>query len=322
VSIIALPKLAALAVCAFCMVPWSWAQNYPTKSVRFVVPFAPGGGTDTVARLVAQKLSDAWGQPVVVDNRAGGTGAVGSAIVAQARPDGYTLLMVTSSTHAISPNLQSNLPYDPIKDFQPISLLSTGPQIMVGHPSVTASTVKELVALAKTRSFNYASTGSGGLAHMAAELFKSVTGVNMVHVPYKGAGAAVTDLLGGHVQLMFSGPISVVQHTRSRKLKAFAVTSPARLERIEDIPTFVESGYPTVVAMQWYGVVTTAGVPNTVVTTLNREIVRIMQLPDVKERFLVGEQAVYSTPQAFADLIRNDLAKWRKVVQSAGIRLE
>ena len=163
-----LPTLVSLVVCAFFMVPGSWAQNYPVKSVRFVVPFAPGGGTDTVARLLAQKLSDTWGQPVVVDNRAGGTGAVGSAIVAASRPDGYTLLMVTSSTHAISPNLQSNLPYNPIRDFQPISLLSTGPQVMVGHPSVTANSVKELVALAKTRSFNYASTGTGGLAHMAA----------------------------------------------------------------------------------------------------------------------------------------------------------
>jgi len=301
----------------------AWAQNYPVKPVRFVVPFAPGGGTDSVARTIAQKLTDAWGPPVVVDNRAGATGAIASALVARAPADGYALLMVTSSTHAILPSLQSNLPYDPVKDFAPVTLVSTSPQVMVVHPSVPASSVKELVALANTRSLNYASGGVGSLPHMMAELFRTVTAANIAHIPYKGASGAATALLGGEVQMTFGGPVSVSAHVRSRRLRALAVTSARRIAGFEDAPTFIEAGYPTLEVMQWYGVVTTVGTPKWVVDKLNHEISRIMQLPEVKEQILAsGSDPAFSSPQAFAQMIKDDFAKWQKVVKATGIRLD
>ncbi len=301
------------------------AQEYPTKSIRFVVPNAPGGGTDLMARVISQKLSEAWGHAVVVENRAGGTGAVGSVFVAKSPADGYSLLLVTSSTHAISPALQSNLPYDPVKDFAPVSLVATGPQVLVMHPSVPAKTAKELVALAKSRpnGLNYASAGVGSLGHMGMELFKSVAGMKIVHVAYKGTGAAITDELSGYVQLMFSGPGAVIAHVQARKLKAIVVANPKRTVGFEDVPTFAEAGYPAVEAAQWYGVVTTAGTPSAVVTKLNREIVRILKLPDPQSQFLAnGYTPDSNTPEEFSQLIRKELAKWQKVVKETGIRVE
>ena len=300
-------------------------QGYPVKPIRFIVPFAPGGGTDLIARSIAQKLTEAWGQPVVVESRAGGTGAVGSAIVAKAPADGYTLLLVTSSTHAIWPSIQTDLPYHPVRDFAAVSLAATGPQLMVVHPSVPASSVKELVALVKARpgALNYASPGTGTAGHMTAELFKTVTGTNIVHIPYKGAGSVIADLLSGYVQMMFSGPGGVIPHVNSRKLKALAVAYNRRTAGLEQVPTFAEAGYPAVDATQWYGVLTTGGTPQPVVDKLNREIVRILQLPEIKERFLAsGYVAAPTTPQDFAQLIRDELAKWQKVVKATGVRAE
>src|SRR5882672_10647915 len=241
----------------------SWAQEYTVRPIRIVVPFAPGGGTDLMARIFAQKMTETWGQPAVVENRAGGTGAVGSTIVMKAPPDGYTLLLITSSTHAIWPAIETNLPYHPVRDFAAVSLSATGPQVLVVHPSVPANSVKELVALAKARpgALNYASPGSGTAGHMTGELFKSVTGTKITHVPYKGAGSVITDLLSGYVQMSFSGPGAVMPHINARKLKALAVAYPRRTAGLEQVPTFIEAGYSGVDAAQWYGVLTTGGTP-------------------------------------------------------------
>jgi len=303
----------------------SWAQEYTVRPIRIVVPFAPGGGTDLMARIFAQKMTETWGQPAVVENRAGGTGAVGSTIVMKAPPDGYTLLLITSSTHAIWPAIETNLPYHPVRDFAAVSLSATGPQVLVVHPSVPANSVKELVALAKARpgALNYASPGSGTAGHMTGELFKSVTGTKITHVPYKGAGSVITDLLSGYVQMSFSGPGAVMPHINARKLKALAVAYPRRTAGLEQVPTFIEAGYSGVDAAQWYGVLTTGGTPQPIVDKLNREIVRILQLPDVKEKLLAsGYVAAPSTPQEFAQFMRDELAKWQRVVKASGVRPE
>lgn len=298
------------------------AQDYPTKPIRLVVPFAPGGGTDLIARTMAQQLTEAWGQRVVVDHRPGGTGAVGSVTVAKAPPDGYTLLIVTSSTHAIGPSVQRDVPYDPVKDFAPVALIASAPEILAAHPSVPANSITELVALAKAKpgGLNYASPGTGTIGHMTFELFKSITGADVVHVPYKGSGAAVTELLGGQVQLMFSAPGAVIVQARAKRLKILGVATPKRPAGFEDVPTFAEAGYPAIDASNWYGMLATAGTPRSVVDKLNREIVRATQMPDVKKRFFArGYYVEQSTPQEFAQLIKNENAKWQKVAKASGI---
>ena len=320
-----LSTLASLVTAMLLAASGAYAQDYPTRPIRLVVPFAPGGGTDLLARTIAQKLNDAWGKPVVVDHRTGGTGAVGTGLVAKASPDGYTLLIVTNSTHVIAPSLITDLPFDPVKDFNAITIVATGPNVLVAHPSVPANSIKELVALAKARPavLNYASPGQGSSGHMAAELFKMVTGTDIVHVPYKGAAAALTDLLGGHVQLYFSGPAAVIPHLGSRKIKALAVAYPRRTAGLDDVPTFIEAGYPAVEGEAWFGLLTTAGTPRFVIDKLNREVVRIMLLPEVRERFLTaGLETVGSSPQQFSQLIRADLAKWQRVVKASGIRAD
>lgn len=298
------------------------AQDYPTRPIRLVVPFAPGGGTDLLARTLAQKLNEAWGQAVIVDNRSGGTGAVGSVLVAQAAPDGYTLILVTSSTHAISPNFFRKPPYNPVKDFAPVTLVANAPEIVVVHPSVPANSIKELVALAKAKpdTLNYASAGTGTIGHMAAELFKVVTGTKITHVPYKGTGDAIREVLGGQVQIMIGAPGAVIQHVRSGKLRALAACTRQRLPEIKDIPTMAEAGYPAVEASNWYAILATAGTPSAVTSKLNREIVRIMQSPEIKEMILrQGYEATTSTPEELGNLIKTDLAKWNKVVKATGM---
>ena len=299
--------------------------DYPVKSIRFIVPFAPAGGSDMIARLVALRLTEAWGQPVVVDHRPGGSGALGGTIVKSSPKDGYTLLLCTSSTHAISPNLYKDPPYNPSKDFDAVILAATAPNVLVAHASVPANSVKELIALAKAKpgSLNYASPGTGTVGHMAAELFKSVTGTDIVHVPYKGSGSAQADLLGGHVQLMFSGPGAVIQQVHAKKLKALAVATTKRAIGLEEVPTFAEVGYPAMEASNWYGILTTAGAPKPVIDKLNREITRILMLPDTKERFLTqGYEPTSMSPADFQAKIRNDNAKWAKVVKASGMQLE
>jgi tripartite-type tricarboxylate transporter receptor subunit TctC len=308
---------------ALWVVSTAGAQNYPTKAIRFLVGNAPGGGTDLIARTLSQKLYEAWGHSVVVEHRPGATGAVAAVTLARAAPDGYTLMIVTSSSHAIAPALQSDLPYHPVRDYAPIALVATAPQILVAHPALAANTVKELIALAKAKpgALNYASSGTGTLGYMTAELLKSVTQTDIVHIPYKGTGSAVIELLGGQVQLMFSAPGAVIQQVRAGKLKSIAVASAKRPAGLEDVTTFAEAGYPAIEASNWYAILTTVGTPRPIVDKLNQGIVRIVRLPEVKESFFTqGYEATSSTPQELAQLIKNDLAKWQKVVKAAGAR--
>ena len=301
------------------------AQTYPVKAIRFIVPFAPGGGVDLIGRIMSQKLTEAWGQSVVVDNRSGGGGNIGTDMVAKAPPDGYTLLMGYVGNLAINPFLFKDLPYDSLKDFAPVTLAATAPNMLVAHPSVPAGSVKELVALAKAKkaALNYASAGNGTVGHMVAELFKIESGTQIVHIPYKGNGAAITDVLAGQVQIMFSAPAAVIPHVRAGKLRALAVASAKREPAMADVPTFAETGYPAVEAQAWYGVLSTAGTPQAVVAKLNQEIVRIMQSSDVKERLATqGYNVVTGTPAQFKELIRIDLAKWQKVVKASGAHID
>ncbi len=304
--------------------PLASAQSYPTKPIRIVVPFAPGGGTDMLGRTLAQKLNEAWGQPVVVDNRSGGGGNIGTDMVAKSPPDGYSLLMGYVGNLAINPFLFKDLPYDSLRDFAPVTLAATAPNVLVAHPSVAANSVKELVALAKASpsQLNYASAGNGTVGHMVAELFKTVTGTHLVHVPYKGNGAAITDMLAGHVQLMFSAPATVLHHIKAGKLKGLATTSLKRLPGLEEVPTFKEVGY-AVEGSAWYGVLAPARTPRPVVMKLHDELARIIELPEVKKRFdSQGYDAVTCTPEEFTRIIKADLARWQKVVKASGAKVD
>ena len=315
-----LTALAAILMCA----PVA-AQNYPTKPIRFIVPFSPGGGTDLQARAIAQRLLEAWGQPVVVDHRPGGTGAVASVVVAQAAP-GRLHDTHRDQQHARDcAQSDAQTPYNPVKDFAPVAQTASAPEILVAHPSVPVTTVKELVALAKAKpdAVNYASAGTGTIGHMTAELFNIVAGTKIVHIPYKGTGAAVRELLGGQVQILFGAPGAVIQQIRAGKLKALASATRERVPELKDMPTLAEAGYPGIEASNWYGVVTTAAVPKAIIEKLNREIVRTMQLPEMKEALArQGYDAKTSTPEEFGKLIRDDLAKWNKVVKASGMQPE
>ena len=301
------------------------AQSYPDKPIRMIVPFSPGGGVDLIGRTIAQKMQETWGQAVIIDNRGGGGGNIGTDMVAKAPADGYTLLMGYVGNLAINPWLFRKLPYDAIKDFAPVSLTTTAPNLLVAHPAVAIITVKDLVALARARpgAVSYASAGSGTVGHMVAELFKTVTGTNIVHIPFKGNGTAVNDLLGGHVQLMFSAPGAVIPFVEAKRLRAIAVSSRKRLTELAETPTFGEAGFPKMEAYGWYGVLVPARTPKPIITALNREIVRIMNLQDVKERLAAhGYAPSPSTPEEFEQLIKSDLAKWRDVVKASGATTE
>ena len=301
------------------------ADAYPSKPIRFVVAFPPGGGTDIIARSIAQKLAERLAQQVVVDNRPGAGGNIGTDIVAKSAPDGYTMLMGSAGPLAINASLFATMPFDPVRDLAPVTLAASTPNVLVVHPSLKVQTVKELIALARARpgAINFGSSGHGTPAHLAGELFGSMAGVKLVHVPYKGAAPALSDLLGGQVQIMFSTMPPALPHVRDGKLRALAVTSAKRSPAMPELPTVDEAALPGFEANTWHGVVLPAGAQAAIVERLNREIVAILHLPDVVERLSnQGAEAVGSTPEEFAAYIRSETVKWAKVVRDSGAKAE
>ena len=299
------------------------AANYPARPIRMIVPFAPGGGLDITTRLIGQKLTEKWGQNIVVDTRPGAATIVGTEIASKAAPDGYTLLMITT-TFAINPGLRSKLPYDPFKDFTPITQLNSQPNVIVVAPSFAGKSVKDLIALAKSKpgEMTFASPGAGSAPHLAAEMLQRQAGVNMIHVPYKGIPPAVTDVLGGRVAMLFTTTISAAPHIKAGKLRAVAITSAKRQPSMPDVPTVGET-LPGYRAEAFQGMVAPAGVPQAIVNKLAAEVVRIVRLPDVAERFqLDGAEAVGSTPKEFAAFLKAEMQKWSKVIRDAGIKPE
>jgi tripartite-type tricarboxylate transporter receptor subunit TctC len=299
------------------------AQEYPSRPIRFIVPFPAGGGNDTMARTIGNKLAAALGQQFVVDNRAGAGGVIGAEMAAHAAPDGYTLFLGGVASHGIVPNLQPRLGYDPVRDFAPVSLIASAPLILVVHPAVPAKSVKELVQLAKARpgQLNFASNGTGGSSHLAAELFEMMTGTDMVHVPYKGLSPALTDLLSGQVQLMFSSTVAMLPQVRAGRLRPLAMTSAKRSAAMPEVPTVAESGAPGYETASWYGVLTPARTAKTVIDRLNLEIVKAVQLPDVRERLMgEGAEPVGGSPAEFSAHIKRELARWAQVIKQAKIK--
>jgi len=302
----------------------AFAQGYPTKPAKVVVPYPPGGPTDIVARVVSQKLSEQMGQQFIVENRPGAGGNIGAEAVAKSPADGYTLLVATTA-HAINPSLFKNLGYNLTKDFAPVSLLTSGPLVIVANPSVPAKNVKELIAMGKAKpgSLNYASSGNGQSTHLSAELFATMAGIKMNHIPYKGSAPALTDVMGGQASLMFDTMLSAMPHVKNGKLKAIAVTSAARSPAAPDVPTVAESGLPGYEAIAWNGLLVPAGTPGDVVAKLNAELKKALDAPDVKDRFSAqGFGAAWNTREAFAKFIQSELDKWAKVVKVSGATLD
>jgi tripartite-type tricarboxylate transporter receptor subunit TctC len=321
--------IRALALCAAALAlviaPLAGAQGYPARPVRLVVPFPAGGTTDILARAAAQKMSEAWGQQVVVDNRPGAAGNIGAELVAKSAPDGYTLLMGTVGTHAINASLYSKLPYDPVKDFAPVILVAGVPNVLVIGPALPVNSVQELIAYAKANpgKLNFASSGSGTSIHLSGELFKTLTGVQMTHVPYKGSAPALTDLMGGQVHLMFDNLPSSLAFIKAGKLRALAVTSTARAAALPDVPTLVEAGVPGFEASSWFGILAPAGTPRDVVMRINGEVAKWLASPDARDK-LSGQGAIPAggTPEDFARHIKGEMAKWAKVVKESGAKVD
>lgn len=308
---------AAAAACA--------ADNYPSRPVRFIVSLAPGGGTDFVARVIAGKLSETWGQQVVVDNRPGAGSIIGAEVAAKAPADGYTLLMATNSM-LTQPSLFKNLPYDVTKDFAPVTLALRAPLLLTAHPSLGVSNLKELIALARAKpgELTYASPALATTGHLGGELFKLVTKVDILQIPYKGAGSAIANLLAGEVKLMYSSPPAVVMHVKAGKLKALGVTGAKRAAQAPEIPTFEESGVSGVEAYDFYGILAPAGTPRPVIAKLNAKIIEVLNVPDIANRFAVTQfaEVVGSTPEELKRFMVTEIARWGKVIRDANIRAE
>ena len=309
----------ALLIC--CAAGLAHAQTYPTRAIRFVIPQSAGSATDTVARMIGARLAEKLGQPIVHENRAGAGGIIGVEMTARAAPDGYTIAIV-SATHAVNPSLRRNLPYDTITDFAPVTLATTQPYVMLAHPSLPAKNVRELVALARARpgQINYASSGAGTLGHLGFELLKTTANINMVHVPYKGIVPAITDIVGGHISLLYSTVVSGMPQVNAGKLRALAVSSAKRAQVAPGVPTVAESGFPGYDVSGWYGILAPAKTPADIVSRLNAEIVAILHSPASKERLATdGSEAVGNTPEQFGAHLKTEMVKWGKVVKAAGI---
>ena len=299
------------------------AQTYPSKPIRMVVPFAAGGPTDVYARAVGQELTKLLGQPVIVDNRPGAGGNLGADLVAKSPPDGYSVVLGAVGAFAVNMTLYPKMPYDVLRDFAPVSLVAIVPMVLVVNPGVPVKTPKELVELAKSKpgKLSYGSAGNGTSIHMSAEMFKAMTGIDMAHVPYKGAAPAMTDLIGGQVQLMFADATSVIPHVKSGKVRAVAATK--HVEAMPEVPTFAQSGFPSYDPTVWYGVFAPAGTPRDVVVKLNAGIAKSLQARDVRERLIgLGAQPTSSTPEEFTEFVRAEISRWGKVVKSSGATVD
>ena len=308
-----------LLICTAAQAQW------PARPVRFVVPFPAGGSTDIVARVLAEKLAQGLGQPFVIDNRGGAGGTTGSDAVAKAPADGYTLLIATSSTHAIAGSLYAKLPYDAVRDFEPVSLIGTATIMLVTHPSVGVKTVKELIALAKAKPalLTFASSGNGGISHLTGEYFKSQAGIEMQHIPYKGDTPMIADLVGGRVSLAFGTAVAFLPHVQSGKLTAIAVTNARPSPIAPNLPTVADSGLAGFEALQWFGVLMPAGTPGEIVARLNAELLKVLRMAEVRERLkALGIEIAGNTPAEFAGFMRAETAKWARIVKDSGARVD
>lgn len=310
------------AVSLLATLGYAQGATYPDKPVRLILPYPPGGSVDFTGRELSQKLSELWGQQVVLDNRGGAGSTLGHGLGAKAAPDGYTLLLGNISTFAMAPSLYKKVNYDPVRSFAPVTLINTSANVLVAHPAVPATNTQALIALAKAKpgQINYASAGSGTSPHLAAELFKTMAGVNLVHVPYKGSPQALTDLLGGQTQIMFASLVSALPHIRQARLRALGVTSLKRAAALPEVPTISESGLRGYDVAVWMGVVAPAGTPPAIVMQLNRQVAAIVQSPDIRERLAVqGLEAVADSPAEFGAYIASEVGKWAAVIRQAGV---
>ncbi len=323
ISVEALCSAALLALSA-CAATTVCAQTYPAKPIRYIVAFPAGGTTDLLARMIGQRLTEAWGQPVIIDNRAGAAGSVGSEAAAKAPPDGYTLLGGTISSHAINTSIYSKMAYHPLKDFAPITRLASVPNVLVVHPSLPVKTVREFAALAKARpgQLRFASAGSGTSQHLSGELFNMMAGVKMIHIPYKGGNLAMTDIIGGQIELSFENAPNCMPHIKSGRLKALGVTTLTRTQALPDVPP-INDTVPGFEVGSWQGLFVPAGVPPAIVAKLNTEVRRILAFEEVRSRVSgLGAEVATTTPEQFVEFIRAELAKWEKVVKVAGARVD
>jgi tripartite-type tricarboxylate transporter receptor subunit TctC len=311
-----------IALACVVLSPLALAQSYPVKPIRFIIAQAPGGQNDVQARIIGAKLSEGLGQPMVYDNRPGAGGQIGFELLAQTPPDGYTIAMGSISTLAVIPMMPRKPRYDPVRDFAPVTLVSTSPYVVTTHPSVPAHTIKQLVTLAKARpgALIYASSGVATGIHLTTELFMMTAGIKMVHVPYKGGAPAATDLIAGHAAVMFNNVITAVPHAKSGRLRALAVTTAGRSPALPEAPTVAESGYPGFESNSWQGIVTRAGTPGPIVARLNSEAVRVLQFPEVRNPIVSqGNDIAASSPEAFLAYMRSEMDKWGKVIKAAGV---
>jgi tripartite-type tricarboxylate transporter receptor subunit TctC len=308
--------------CAYAAEP---ATQYPSRPVRIIVTYPPGGGVDLAARVIGQKFTEAFGQQMIVDNRGGGGGNIAMEMGARAAPDGYTLVMTAAGPTTVNVSLYSKIPFDPVRDFQPVALVASTIYALAVNPGVEAKSVKDLIALAKSRpgKLTFGSSGIGAPPHLAGELLKIMTGTDMVHVPYKGTGPALADLIGGQITFMFADALAAAPQIKAGKLRGLAVSSPKRFALVPDLPTVAEAGVPGFAAVGWTGLLAPAGTPQPIVRKLNAEVVRVLPLPDVKEK-LAGDGSEFgkNTPEQFADFIKQEIAKWAKVIKASGARAE
>lgn len=320
-----IPRLVFLALAAALLAPLAAAQGYPHKPIRVIVSVPAGGTPDVTARLVTPGLSNLLGQQLVVDNRGGAGGLIGAELAANATPDGYTLFISSPGALTILPHLRKSVPYDTLRDFAPIGLISIGPFLLITHPSVPARTVKELIALAKAQpgKFNYASAGNGTANHLAMELFKSMAGINITHVPYKGAPQAVTDVLAGHMNMMFNSIAPIVAHIKSERVRVLGIAGAKRSPQLPDVPTISEAGVPGFEAVNWFGMFAPAKTPKQIITRLNEALVKVVNAPEIRSQFeALGADPVGSSPEAFAAFVRRDLEKYAKVVKLSGAKVD